>query len=116
MRPLHSLQSTPLPFTSGAIHNYLRNLLVGTTISFSKMSPIFLVGVRQQSVCLLWYHYPSATPLMVDVHYSDSVTYTYADTRERERDRGSSVYVDLYLLVGGMYKPKATKLSRREPD
>lgn len=51
---------------------------------------------------------------MVDVHYSDSVTHTYADTRER--DRGSSVYVDLYLLVGGMYKPKATKLSRREPD
>lgn len=38
MRPL---QSTPLPFTSGAIHNYLRNLLVGTAISFSKMSPIF---------------------------------------------------------------------------
>lgn len=34
---------------------------------------------------------------MVDVHYSDSVTYTYADTRERERerDRGSSVHVDL---------------------
>jgi len=52
---------------------------------------------------------------MVDVHYhSDSVTYTYTDTRER--DRGSSVYVDLYILVGGMYKPKATKLSRREPD
>lgn len=55
---------------------------------------------------------------MVDVHYSNSVTYTYTDTRERERerDRGLSVYVDLYLLVGGMYKPKATKLSRREPD
>lgn len=113
MRPL---QSTPLPFTSGAIHNYLRNLLPPSKYYdlVLQNESDFLVGVRQQSFCLLRYQYPSATPLMVDVHYSDSVTYTYADTRER--DRGSSVYVDLYILVGGMYKPKATKLSRREPD
>lgn len=83
MRPL---QSTPLPFTSGAIHNYLRNLLVGYYDLVLQNESDFLVGMRQQSFCLLWYQYPSATPLMVDVHYSDSVTYTYADTRERETE------------------------------
>lgn len=54
---------------------------------------------------------------MVDVHYSDSVTYTYTDTRERETEvRLSTLIYRRYLLVGGMYKLKATKLLRREPD
>lgn len=40
---------------------------------------------------------------MVDVHYSDSVTYTYADTREREREtevRLSTLIYTSYLLGG----------------